>query len=224
MSPALFAATLRERFTRPVTVALLLAFALMFVLWSLTSANQELNVEAEYFVLILSAGSIGRDISSGVIALILTRPITRASYLMTKWLALSTASTFVFLLVLGVQAIAVQAGLEQWLMAAFDGGAKAFGLTAVLVLLSSLVSGLGDLALWLILLLTRSIAARLHVVSQRVAEELQGLLLPKLEWSATFSSTPLSWFALVSYASTITGCLAAAIIVLNRKEISYASD
>jgi len=31
------------------------------------------------------------------------------------------------------------------------------------------------------------------------------------------------WFAIVSYLSTVTLCLAVAVVVMNRKELSYAS-
>jgi ABC-type transport system involved in multi-copper enzyme maturation permease subunit len=53
-------------------------------------------------VLVLGTGIIGRDITSGLLPLILTRPITRADYVLTKWLTLSIAASLITILELTV--------------------------------------------------------------------------------------------------------------------------
>ena len=55
--------------------------------------------------LILAAGSVGRDVSSGVLALVLTRPLVRTTYLLAKWTAVSTAVAALACATLAVQTI-----------------------------------------------------------------------------------------------------------------------
>ena len=60
-------------------------------------------------------------------------------------------------------------------------------------------------------------------IEPRVSEQWRAVLQPALGWSSTFQSTPVAWFALFSYLSTVTLCLCLAAVAANKKEISYAS-
>ena len=56
-----------------------------------------------------------------------------------------------------------------------------------------------------------------------VAAEMEKLLVPSIDLARSLGSNPVSWHPLVAYASTVTLALALAIVVVNRKELSYAS-
>jgi hypothetical protein len=57
----------------------------------------------------------------------------------------------------------------------------------------------------------------------RMGAEISGALTPTIDLARLVTATPMPWFPIVSYASTVVLCLALAIVVVNRKELSYAS-
>ena len=77
------------------------------------------------------------------------------------------------------------------------------------VLLTQMLVGLGTLEHWDWLL--------------RACNEIQGVLSPQLAWDWMLHRTLPSWFAVTSWASTVTLALAAGIARLNRRELSYAA-
>jgi hypothetical protein len=102
------------------------------------------------------------------------------------------------------------------------------GLCAVMVLFSSLVGGIGDVGLWLVATVTGAVtgvagAALKSPWLSRAADELQRTISPKLELAFLAGASRFSWFETLSYLSTVTLCLALAIVIVNRKELSYAS-
>jgi hypothetical protein len=55
-----------------------------------------------------------------------------------------------------------------------------------------------------------------------IGQEIGSLLSPRIEIAQIVAGSP-SWFAIATYASNLTLCLVVAILVLNKKELSYAS-
>ena len=93
---------------------------------------------------------------------------------------------------------------------------------------SSLAPGLGDLALYLlgnlaglVLEFWGRVAGRTFL--ERAGDEVRRFLTPEVDISPILNGSGVSWFAIVSYLSTVTLCLAVAVMVMNRKELSYAS-
>jgi ABC-type transport system involved in multi-copper enzyme maturation permease subunit len=222
---AVVVATWRERLSRPIAL-IVCALVCAGVTGSAITADHTLQDPTLVLGLILAAGSVGRDVSSGVLALMLTRPLVRTTYILAKWTAVSTAVAAFGCATLAVQAILLRtrgvdiSGGELW-RAAFTSATTAAGLVAVLSLFSVLVAGVGDIAVWVALNLLGFLAQRF--LPLRVHTEWRSLLQPTLGWDATFGATPISWFGLTSYLSTVTLCLFLAALALNRKEISYAS-
>jgi ABC-type transport system involved in multi-copper enzyme maturation permease subunit len=222
---ALVVATWRERLSRPVAlvVCVLICAATS---GAAISSGHSLNDPTLPLALILGAGSIGRDVSSGVLALLLTRPLQRTTYLMAKWTAVTAAVAGLACLTLTVQTVLLRSkgvdisGGELW-SAAFSSVTSAGGLAAVLVLFSVFMPGAADIALWVALNLVGFLVQR--VLPMRVHTEWRSFLQPTLAWASTFGATSISWFSLSSYLSTVTLCLCVAALALNRKEISYAS-
>jgi ABC-type transport system involved in multi-copper enzyme maturation permease subunit len=222
---ALLVATWRERLSRPMAllVSLLVCAAMS---GGAVMSGRSLQDPAVALVLILGAGSVGRDVSSGVLALLLTRPVVRTTYLVAKWSAVSAAVTTLAGAALVAQTLILRSkgvdisGGELW-GALFGSLTSAAGLAAVLVLFSVLVPGVADVGVWVGLSLIGSLLQR--ALPLRAATEWHDFLQPTLSWSATFGATPISWFGLTSYLSTVTLCLCLGALALNRKEISYAS-
>jgi ABC-type transport system involved in multi-copper enzyme maturation permease subunit len=222
---ALVVATWRERLSRPIALIVCLLICVAMT-GSAVTVNHALQDPTLPLGLILAAGSVGRDVSSGVLALLLTRPLVRTTYLLAKWTAVSTAVAGLACLTLVAQAMLLRArgvdiSLGELWRGAFASATAAAGLISVLVLFSVLISGVGDIAIWVALNLIGFVGQR--ILPLRVTSEWRSLLEPKLGWDSTFAARPISWFGLTSYLSTVTLCLCLAALALNRKEISYAS-
>jgi ABC-type transport system involved in multi-copper enzyme maturation permease subunit len=222
---ALVFATWRERLSRPVALIVCVLICIATT-GSAVTAARVLQDPTVPLALILGAGSIGRDVSSGVLALLLTRPVVRTTYVVAKWTAVSA-----LVVALGCLTVAAQAILLHWRgddvtvrelsETLFGSLTSGVGLVSVLVLFSALLPGLADIGLWVALTLVGFVVQRLLPI--RVHTEWHAFLQPTLGWAATFGATPISWFGLTSYLSTVMLCLCLAALALNRKEISYAS-
>jgi ABC-type transport system involved in multi-copper enzyme maturation permease subunit len=183
-------------------------------------------------ILIVVAGAIGQDVSSGVLQLLFARPIRRSEYVLSRWIGASVAAAVLCLLQVAAAAVllslrgAAPASSSALLMAGERVLASA-GLCAVMILFSSMVGGIGDVGLWLVATVTGAVGGLAGATLKspwlsRAAEELQRTITPKLEL-AFLAGSRFSWFETLSYLSTVTLCLALAIVIVNRKELSYAS-
>ena len=99
---------------------------------------------------------------------------------------------------------------------------------AVMMLFSSLVNGIGDVGIYVLGVVTAGIAGSagnaLHSPAvARAAEEVSRFLTPAVRLGFLAGDGRVPWFEAVSYLSTVTLCVALAIVVVNRKELSYAS-
>ncbi len=183
-----------------------------------------------WLALILGAGIIGRPASNGTLALVLSRPVPRVSYVLTRWFAVATLASALALLKLGVKALLAQPSAAGWGHVGFAAAEEVLGAAggaAVLTLLSSMVEGLGDVALLAILSIVAELLKGLGGFLSKPAlnwlgYHLHDLLRPSLELETVFRSSPISWFSIVAYLSTLTLCLAAATELMCRREISYA--
>jgi ABC-type transport system involved in multi-copper enzyme maturation permease subunit len=221
---ALVRVTWRELLSRPFVGIICLVFCAVEI--SLGSSMHDLNDPTLILTVILGAGSIGRDVSSGVLPLLFTRPIARRTYVFAKWIAVSSAASVVGAAALAIQALLLWrqgAGLSAPAIGAavFGGATTAWGVASVLVFLSVLVAGVGDVGLWYGLHLVGILFAR--KAPARFNEEWRALIQPSLAWDALSGSHLLVWFRLVSYLSTVTFFLVLAVTAANRKELSYAS-
>ena len=234
MNATLVAAFLRQRFTSPMRLGLLFllvtfplgASALMRTLEPLTGLAGPL-------ALILAAGGIGQDVSSGTLQLLLVRPVSRPSLLVSRWLAcvLAAVVMVVGLLALGTIALLLRGthpdGLDL-VRIVLESACSAAGHAAVMLMLSTLVNGLGDLGLYVATFFVTQMLSGLAMLQHwpwlaRASTEAQRVLDAQLAWAWLVHGTAPSWFAIASWASTLTLALAVAIYSLNRRELSYAA-
>ena len=237
MNRELILSFLRQRLTSIMRLALLsMTFFFPFLVFTFapTSPLSLLAPNAANFALILSAGMIGQDTSAGVLQLVFARPLSRAEYVFSRWLAAAAGAAALMLLQVALVSAIVAARGEprppsEWLPFAMESALQEIGVVSVMTLFSALVPGLADLGL---LVLASLGAALMSVLGQavqrlaflvRIAEELQRFTSPQLPLVRWLDGDAISWFALVSYLSTVTLCVALAIVIMNRKELSYAS-
>jgi ABC-type transport system involved in multi-copper enzyme maturation permease subunit len=179
--------------------------------------------------LYLCGGIIGRDLTSGSLALMLSRPLRRRDYVLTKWLAISTLTSAIALVQLGVQVSAlllrhhpVDAG--QALANAADRVIFSFVFPSVLVLFSAIARGSWNAGLWLIGVIVINILGLLPVHwLQAVIQRVEPFFLPHVNLWKTFHSTPISYYSLSLLAATMLLSLGLAVWRMNVRELSYGT-
>lgn len=235
MNPTLVLAFLRQRFTSPMRLALVLLISIFPLGGAILTGQLNLLAGiAAPLALILAAGAIGQEVSSGTLQLLFARPVTRPSYLVSRWFGATVAAFAIVVVVSALAALGLLARgmapqpldvVRLWL----DSLCSAGGHAAVLVMLSTLAGGLGDLGLYVAAFFVNQMLAGLASIQrwawlQRATNEVQGFLGPQLSWVWLGRDLPISWFAIVSFASTVVLSLAVGIWFLNRRELSYGGE
>lgn len=236
MNRAIVAATLRQRFTSPMRVALLLFFSVPPLLGALFMPAAGLSLLGDSYgvALVFAAGMIGQDVSSGTLQLLLARPVRRSEYVLGRWLGAALGTLAVVWTQIAIATLLLAArdatpAARNVLALAGGDALLAIGMAAVMALLSSLVPGLADLGL---LLITNVTVTALGAFAQfkhwealaRGAQEIGRFLKPEVSLAPLLLGGAVSWFEIVSWLSSVTLCLALAIVVTNRRELSYASS
>ena len=233
MNLTLLTAFWRERFTSPVRLLLL------FMLWSFSILIAFLKRPAElpaaewtiWLTLTLGAGIIGRDLSTGVLQLILARPVRRWEYVLSRWFALGTAVFGLAFLSWAIAApFSVVGGgttINEALARILESYFIAYGLAAVITGFSALLPGFGDLALWLVgLMFSFGIGAAGHFTNRawaaRLAHEIQATLIPTMPVD-DMAANGFLLYPIVVWVSTVTLSLLLGVYAMNRRELSYAT-
>lgn len=236
MNLTLVLATLRQRFTSPIrlVILLLLGWMPMIPLLIAPRAGFAALGDCYFLALTLAAGMIGQDLSSGTLQLLLARPVTRAQYVFSRWGAVAAGTLMITVLQTVVAALimALRGAPVPWGEAALflgNSALLALGTAAVMALLSSLAAGIGDLGLLFMVFISAQVLEKVGMFKSwdwlvRGAGELLRVLKPELDLAPFFHGGPVAWLAVVSYLSTVTLCLGLAVVVMNRRELSYASS
>jgi ABC-type transport system involved in multi-copper enzyme maturation permease subunit len=189
---------------------------------------------AFWFALVFGAGLIGPDASAGILELVLTRPVSRSRYVLARWLSAvaltSAASLGQTLVMAGIKALYGHAPALSGIAGA--GACQisvAIGVPAVLIALSSMTYGYGDLRLWVLCLIFGEIVElggkTLHwPLISRLGTETERLLLPQIGPGALPSLLQFPWNTAIAWLSTVVLALAIAMAVLNRRELSHGGS
>jgi ABC-type transport system involved in multi-copper enzyme maturation permease subunit len=186
------------------------------------------------FALVLAAGAIGQEVSSGVLTLTFARPLTRTGYVLSRWAGAAGFAAGLGLVQLAVALMAIAArggplpGATNVAAHAIECVLLSGTAAAVMVMLSSFMNGLGDVGVWALGSVLASVTgmaaqAKNWPVLARAAEEIGLVLNPKLQVGWFFGAGDPQLFALVSVLSTTSAALAIAVWIVNRKELSYAA-
>jgi ABC-type transport system involved in multi-copper enzyme maturation permease subunit len=226
-------AALRERFANPIRVATLLGFVLFPIPIALVDPrpNSSTGFFHPLLAVTLASGILGLEFSGGVLALVFTRPISRRSYALSKWAAvsataaaLSVAQLFAVVLILWLRhgvfnAEALSPRLTERVVVAA-------GTSAVLLLFSALGSGLSDLAVWGLASIAAQTSRTVGFVNHdefwiRLGDGLQFVVAPG--WGMAAGTSPaIALPELVVAAAVTIAALSLAVWVLERREITYA--
>ena len=236
MNRTLIVALLQQRLRSPARVLLVLAFfffPLLLVAFARGIGLAPLHTAAA-FAIFMGAGILGQDISSGTVQLLFARPVSRAEYVVSRWLGASLAASCLVLgqLALGTGLLALRGEVPAADGLALLAGEQLLvlcGTVSVLLLYSSLLPGVGD---FLGVMMTAIFGLALRAGAgplrapwmDRAGVEVGRFVGPELSLAPFFGRGPVSWFEVVSYCSTVTLCVALAIVILNRRELSYATE
>ena len=193
---------------------------------------------ANWAILVIAAGSVSRDVSSGALQMILSRPIRRTHYLFGRYLGillsyglflLATsvlAFLFVHLIVLrtahGAAADYSTAALAVGAGQAFLSGALQ---AAILLLFSTFLPGIADLLGLLLVYLVLNLPQFSQVPWLRTAGQRAGEnMLPPVEWAGVLRGHGVLGAATGRWVFALTVYLALAAIVFSRRELPYGQD
>ena len=191
-----------------------------------------LNVHgiAFWFALILTAGAIGQDVSSGVLQIVFTRPVTRATYVTSRRFAAGAAAAMpgIVHVLFAAALVSARGGAPvpmEVVSLACEDVLLAIAGAAVVVVFSSLFNGLADIGAYVVAVIGLEIASQVAEwqdwsAARAIIAQLLHTLKPDLHlgWLAGHGS--VYWNEPVTVVSTIALGLGLAILAVNRKELS----
>ncbi len=226
----------RQKYGSRGLVAALAVLALL-ELFNLASRGGEGGLAmANWAVFVLAAGSVSRDVSSGALQMILSRPIRRMEYLYGRYLGILAAYAL-FLLATSVLALLVvnlfvsssvrgTTGITADRLAVAAGGAFLSGAfqAAILLLFSTFLPGIADLLGLLILYLVLHLPPWKKEWLQNAAEAARENMLPGVAWNDVLHGRGILGAATGRWVFALTVYLALAAVVFSRRELPYGQD
>lgn len=236
MNETLIRSAWRERLSNPIRLGSLCGVFVLPLVTTIIDPDPQLAEAfwAALFAAVLGTGIIGLEISSGSLSLVLTRPISRRTYVLSRWIAVALLATGLSIAQLSCQALIIRFSghelpLELFLFDAADRASLALGVAAAFVFLSTIGASVADLFLWAGL---NVLAGVLQTAGKLMSIPLLGqggrlfgrIANPHVDVYRLLFSTRVPWLEALQYLAILTFALAAATVVLNRRELSYASD
>ena len=190
---------------------------------------------------VIAGGIISRDVASGALQVILTRPILRGEYLLGRWLgAITLLAAFVaasFAITFGFDRIASLAGWNtgagiSWGSAGIATGQNFFqGALAITIVLffSTFLRGFGDVLGYvlggLLLNLLPQLFEGMHKPGlARAARVFLDNAAPRVPWADIVHGEKILQAATGQYLLAVAVYLVAAVLIFNRREFSYGAD
>ena len=227
----------RQKFGSGGLVVALVVLALVEVLNIAAHGMPGAFSVANWAIFVLAAGSVSRDVSSGALQMILSRPIRRTQYLFGRYVGILAAyATFLVATLLLAQIVvrllphsagAPRPALPAGGLAAAAGGAffSAALQAAILLFFSTFLPGIADLLglllLFLVLNLPRAAsAAWLRTAAETAREN----MLPEVSWDAVLRGDGVLGAATGRWLFALTVYLTMAAVVFSRRELPYGQE
>ena len=232
----------RQKFGSPVVVALLALLALLIAFTAAADgARGRAFQTASLALIVLGAGAVSRDVSTGAVQMILARPLSRTNYLLGRWLGvlaafgvfLAMAAALVVLFALAIFPAIHSAAEPLSLPALLRGGAGALldGLlfSATLLCFSTFLPGYGDLVAYFLAVVGLNALQGLGAALQRPGLTSAALvarenLMPDPDWNAIFSGQSSSLEPVGRWALAVAVLLLTAALIFRRREFAYGHD
>ncbi len=223
----------RQKFGSPGLVVALGLLALLETFAQTHGVRPSGFTTANWAIFVLAAGSVSRDIASGALQMILSRPILRTQYLFGRYagilvafaLFLAFTSVLAFVVV-SLAAPAARAAVSPPRLAVVAGEtflAGAFS-AAILLFFSTFLPGIADLLGLLILYSVLHLPGAGGSVLWRVAEVARENMVPEVSWIDAFRGQGPALAAAGRWVFALTVYLALAAVVFSRRELPYGHD
>jgi hypothetical protein len=190
-------------------------------------------VIVQWAIFVLAAGSISRDISSGALQMILSRPIRRTQYLFGRYLGalasyglfLAVTSALIFLVVHATSRSAAEdaSPLRLVLLAADSFLTGAFQ-AAILLMFSTFLPGIADLLGLLVLFIVLHLPPWKNPWLRNAAEAARENILPAVSWNEALRGEGILGAATGRWVFALTVYLALAAVIFSRRELPYGQD
>ena len=233
---------LRQKFGSPAMAIALGVVALLTAVQAALSEPERALGTGFVAIVLLAAGSVSKDRSSGALQLILARPIRRTSYLFGRYLGI-LAAYGTFLGVTGALATLLAYAWPRMIGASTSSGfavaALARGLgsaflngllfAAVLLFFSTFLRGYADVLAYLVLSILLGLLPGLGQALrkpwlQHAAEELRRNVLPDVDWGEVLRGHEILGEPTGRWVLAVTAFLILAAVVFSRREFSYGND
>ncbi|HEY3173656.1 MAG TPA: ABC transporter permease subunit [Thermoanaerobaculia bacterium] len=223
----------RQKFGSPGLAAALAIFAIIEIFTFANGAGRGGFVIVHWAIFVLAAGSVSRDISSGALQMILSRPIRRTEYLFGRYLGilasyglfLAVTSALIFFVVhlAGRSAAADTSPLSLVLLAADVFLTGAFQ-AAILLMFSTFLPGIADLLGLLVLFIVLNLPPWQKTWLRNAAEAARENILPTVSWNEALRGQGILGAATGRWVFALTVYLVLAALIFSRRELPYGQD
>lgn len=233
---------LRQRFGSPAMAIALGVFALLTAVQGALSEPERAMGAGFFAILLISAGSVSKDASSGALQMILARPIRRTAYLFGRFAGMLAAYA-VFLVATGVLTAAVGSTLPRLLgataapvfsVAPLARGAAASFLDAVLfasmlLLFSTFLRGYADVLAYIVFSIMLSLLPGLGEAFhqpwlRQAGDAIRKNALPQVGWSDVLRGRDILGEPTGRWVLAVTVYLALAALIFSRRQFAYGQD
>ena len=236
MNASLVLSTIRQLLSQPVRLGALGGVFVLPLLQIAVDSEPRVggHLWAMFAAVVATAGVIGVETSSGSLALFLVRPMTRAKYFFSRWCGALAVALFVASAGLAGEAVVVitrhgELSAAGVAFAALDRLLVVVGVVSVMACFSALAPSVADLLIWgsvnvLAMSLTAAGTQAQIKWLMNVGHALSSIGIPVLDVDRLLIAASIPWAAITGYASVVILALGCAIVGMNRKELSYASE
>lgn len=223
---------LRQKFGSAGVIVALAMLAILEIL-HLASGGADRGFQlANWAIFVLAAGSVSRDVSSGALQMILSRPIRRTEYLFGRYVGI-LAGYAAFLVVTGIFAllavIAIPSGASRLSIpgvalaavgAFFTGALQA----AILLFFSTFLPGIADLLGLLMLYLVLNLPPWKAEWLREAARLGRENLTPIVPWNEVLRGNAVLGAATGRWVFALCLYLTLAVLIFCRRELPYGQD
>ncbi|HEY3202550.1 MAG TPA: hypothetical protein VGL03_02710 [Thermoanaerobaculia bacterium] len=232
---------LRQKFENPILAIALAVLALMVAFPIALSGDQRGFQTSILAWIVIAAGSVSKDASTGALQMILARPLRRTDYLFGRYLGVLCASG-IFLVVCALLAALFAAALlpalhipaapisppmlARGVIGAFLGGVL---FSATLLFFSTFLPGYGDVLGYFLLGILFSVLAGLGDTLKkpwmtRAFRTAQENVLPNPNWDEILRGENPLGAATGRWVLAVAVFLLAAALIFSRREFAYGQD
>jgi len=223
---------LRQKYGSPGFLIALGTLALIETFFFAMGSGERFAI-VQVAILVLAAGSVSRDVSSGALQMILSRPIRRTEYLFGRYvgilasygLFLAVTSGLIFLVV-HLAKVNAREDASPLSLALLAGEAFANGAfqAAILLMFSTFLPGIADLLGLLVLYVVLHLPPGKSAWLRDAADAARENLLPQVSWNEALRGDGILGSATGRWVFALTVYLALAAVIFSRRELPYGQD